>query len=890
MSSVIPVAGNLPTALNSFVGRRVETAEIRRLLAAGRLVTLTGAGGAGKTRLALTAAAASRKAFPDGVWLVELAAVRDPSAVPAATADALRLPDRTARPALDRLTHHLARHRALIVLDNCEHVIDASAGLAKTLLSACPELRVLATSRQTLGVTGENVFVVPPLSIPDEAVELLRQRATAIRPDFRLTDADRARATRLCAALDGLPLAIELAASRLRTLTVEQVVELLEDRFALLTGGCRSTSPRQRTLRGMIEWSYELCTPAEQLLWNRLSVFAGGFGLDAAETVCTGDGIAAHEVLDLLDRLVAQSVVLTCERDGMPRYRLLETIRTYGRSRLAASGEERPLLRRHRDFFLTLAERTAAAWLGPGQEEALARMRTEHRNFLAALEFGGSGHASATGPVPGGPVQGGPIQAGLALGGPVPGGLALGGPAPVPSANPAPYPSAPHANHPAGTQDIQDAQNALRLATALRFHWCADGFLGEGRRQFDRLLAAAPEPTPARAGALWAAAWVAILQGDFATADRRLDEAEELGERLGDPSVRPYVLGYRGASAAFQGRMAQAAPLYEAALAAHAAAGDGPQALLWLFQLVIAQVCLGDPRAAEESGRHAARLAEASGERLYGAYAQWALGYVRWAHGDLEEGTALTRAALETLRGFNDHAGTAVALQVFTWITASRGDHEQAARLLGAVHALTRDIDDGPASELGGHRARCEDAVASALGAVGYERALAEGAGYDSLARAIALALDDTGWDALSRRGLDAVALDALSRRGRDAVALDALSRSGRDAVAPDPLSRSGRDAIAPGPLSRTERHPLSRQERDATTPNPLSRREREVAALVAQGMTNRQVAAALGLSPRTVDRHVENIRARLGFTCRAQIAAWWAESPARAGTATSSP
>ncbi|WP_319730100.1 ATP-binding protein [Streptomyces niveiscabiei] len=738
---MIPVAGNLPTALNSFVGRRAETAEIRRLLAAGRLVTLTGAGGAGKTRLALTAAAASRKAFPDGVWLVELAAVRDPSAVAAATADALRLPDRTARPALDRLTDHLARHRALIVLDNCEHVIDASAGLAKTLLSACPELRVLATSRQTLGVTGENVFVVPPLSIPDEAVELLRQRATAIRPDFRLTGADRARATRLCAALDGLPLAIELAASRLRTLTVEQVVELLEDRFALLTGGCRGTSPRQRSLRGMIEWSYELCTPAERLLWNRLSVFAGGFGLDAAETVCTGDGIAAHEVLDLLDRLVAQSVVLTCERDGMPRYRLLETIRTYGRSRLAASGEERPLLHRHRDFFRALAERTAAAWLGPGQREALARMRTEHRNFLAALDFGASAHVRATGPVPGGPVPGGPVQA---------------GPAPAPSEEPA----LPH------TTDPADAQDALRLATALRFHWCADGFLSEGRRQFDRLLAAAPEPTPARAGALWAAAWVAILQGDFATADRRLDEAEELGERLGDPSVRPYVLGYRGASAAFQGRMAQAAPLYEAALAAHESAGDGPQALLWLFQLVIAQVCLGDPRAAEESGRRAARLAEASGERLYGAYAQWALGYVLWAHGDREEGTALTRAALETLRGFNDHAGTAVALQVFTWITASRGDHERAARLLGAVHALTRDIDDGPVSELGGHRARCEHAVASALGPAGYERALAEGARYDSPARAIALALDDAGRDALvpgRRRGRDAIASVALS-------------------------------------------------------------------------------------------------------------------------------
>ncbi|KND34152.1 ATP-binding protein [Streptomyces acidiscabies] len=773
MSSVTPTIGNLPTSLNSFVGRRTELAEIRRLLTAGRLVTLTGAGGTGKTRLALAAAAATRKAFPDGAWLVELATVRDPSTLPAATANALRIPDRTTTPALDRLTHHLAHHRALIVLDNCEHVIDASAALAKTLLSACPQLRILATSRQTLDVTGENVFVVPPLSIPDEAVELLRQRATALRPDFRVTD--QAQATRLCTALDGLPLAIELAASRLRTLTVEQVVERLEDRFALLTGGCRSTLPRRRTLRGMIEWSYELCTPAEQLLWNRLSVFAGGFGLDAAETIGTGDGIAAHEVLDLLDRLVAQSVVLTCERDGVPRYRLLETIRTYGRTRLAESGEERPLLRRHRAFFLALAERTASAWFGPGQEEALARMRTEHRNFQAALDFG----ASAGPPVPARPGE------------------------------PESYPPEREAADPA------DAQQALRLATALRFHWCADGYLGEGRRQFDRLLPAAPEPTPVRARALWAAAWVAILQGDFATADRRLDEAEALD----DPSSRPYILGHRAASAAFQGRTAQAVPLYEAALAAHEAAGEGPQGLFWLFQMVLAQVCLGNPHAAEETGRRATRLAEASGERLYGAYAKWALGYVLWSRGDREEGTALTRAALEILRGFNDYAGTVAALQVFTWITASRGDHERAARLLGAVHALTRDIGDSPVCTLGGHRAHCEETVVSALGAAGYGRAFAEGARHDSPARAIALALDDTGRDGGARQ--------------------------------------------------------------DGGTPSPLSRREREVAALVAQGMTNRQVAATLNLSPRTADRHVENIRTKLGFTCRAQIAGWWAESPA---------
>ncbi|MEW2306937.1 LuxR C-terminal-related transcriptional regulator [Streptomyces sp. NPDC006655] len=776
------MVGNLPTALTSFVGRHREVAEIRRLLGVGRLVTLTGAGGAGKTRLALETAAASRKAFPDGVWLVDLAAVRDPSAVAAATAGALRVPDSGGRPALEQLTDHLARHRALIVLDNCEHLIDASAALAMALLSACPELRILATSRQTLGVTGEHVFVVPPLSISDEAVELLQERAAAVWPDFRITDANRAEAARLCADLDGLPLAIELAASRLRTLTVEQVVERLEDRFALLTGGCRTTLPRQRTLRGMIEWSYELCTPAEQLLWNRLSVFAGGFGLDAAEYVCAGDGVAAHEVLDLLDRLVSQSVVVTvCAGDGSARYRLLETLRAYGRARLAESGEEPGLLRRHRDFFLGLAERTASDWFGPGQEEALARMRAEHGNFRAALELGTRVHPAVAEPVPAGPAKA--------------------------------------EQHPPehGVADLADAQEALRLAAALRFHWCSDGFLSEGRRQFDRLLAAAPEPTPVRARALWAAAWVAMLQRDFAAADRWLDEAEELGERLDDPSVRPYIQGYRGASASFQGRTAEAVRLFEGALAAHEAAGEGPQGLFWLFQLAIAKVHLGDAHAAEEAGRRAVRLAEASGECLYGSHARWVLGYVLWARGDTEEGTALTRAALEILRGFNDYPGTAFALEVFTWITASRGDHERTAQLMGAVHALSRDIGVGPISTLGGHRARCEEAILSALGPAGYDKALAEGAQHDSPDRAIALALDTS-------------------------TAAD-----------------TGRSA------------PVT------TAPCPLSRRERQVAALVAKGMTNRQIAAQLVLSPRTVDSHMDSIMTKLDCSRRAQVAAWWA-------------
>lgn len=729
-------------------------AEIRRRLGTARLLTLTGVGGVGKTRLALEAAEAARKGFADGVWLVDLAPVQDPASVAGVAATALGVPDLSARPVVEQLAGHLAGRRCLIVLDNCEHLVDACAELAHTLLSAAPELRILATSRQTLGIAGEHVFTVAPLSVPDEAVELLSDRAAASRPEFAVTDANRAAVTRLCARLDGLPLAIELAASRLRTLTVEQVADRLEDRFALLTGGSRAARPRQRTLRALIDWSYELCTPAERLLWNRLSVFAGGFGLDAAEGVGAGAGIARHEVLDLLDRLVAQSVVLINERAGQPRYWLLETIRQYGRQRLAESGEEERVRALHRDFYCRLAERIADDWYGPGQEEGLARLRAEHGNLRTALEH-------------------------------------------------------------------SDAQTALALVAALRFHWCADGFLGEGRRWLDRALAAAPEPTPARAKALWVAGWAALLQGDHEAADRSLAEAGELGVRLDDPVVCAYVQGFRGTSALFRGHLDEAAHRYERAVAAHTAVGDGPGALISLFQLAIAQAHTGDP-SAERTGRRAVATAETHGERWSRSYALWALGHDAWVRGDQEHGTALTRAGLDIQRGFDDYVGVALMMELLAWITASGGAYERAGRLLGAVRSLWRDIGTTIAA-FGPHLAdrhdQCERAVVRALGQEAYERALAEGGEHDRPGRAIAYALD----------------------------------------AEPVPAPVAG---PTPGP-------------------GPLTRREREVAALVAQGMSNRRIAAALVLSPRTVDGHVEHILAKLGFGSRTQVAAWVAENRA---------
>ncbi|WNZ13576.1 response regulator [Streptomyces sp. 11x1] len=679
MPKVIAECGNLPAPFTSFVGRLQETAEIRRLLCVRRLVTLTGMGGAGKTRLALEVAAASREAFADGVWLVDLALVSDPSAVAAAAAGALGVPDLGALPLLDQLTGYLAGRRALLVLDNCEHLIDACAELAGTLLSAAPELRILATSRHTLGVTGEQVFAVAPL-VQDDAVELLRDRAVAVWERFHGDEAGHAEIARLCADLDGLPLAIELAASRLRTLTVGQLTDRLKNRFALLTGGSRTAPAHQRTLRGMIDWSYELCTPAERLLWNRLTVFAGGFSLEAAEGVCSGEGIDEAEVLDLLDRLVAQSVVLTCEAGGQRRYRLLASIREYGRERLADSGEQDEPRRRHRDFYLALAHRIDRNWYGPGQEESLALLRAEHANLLAALDYEG------------------------------------------------------------------EPRPRLALVAALSWHWCVGGFLSEGRRQFERALAAAPEPSAERARALVAAVWVAQTQGDLTTADRWLEEAESLGERLGDAWVRIQADGLHGVSAQYRGRPTEAIGRYEAALAAMTALGDERTAACWRLSLACVQAYAGDPRAADTGSRYAA-VAEASGDRWGRAQVLMGMGHYAWARGDRDTTEALVRAALEGMRGFNDHAMVARMVELLAWATAAGGAHERATRLLGLADALWHDAGTsvcalGP--QMAEWHARCEQAAIAALGEASYRQAFAEGGRHHTPGGAVdfALALD----------------------------------------------------------------------------------------------------------------------------------------------------
>ncbi|MFI7058294.1 AfsR/SARP family transcriptional regulator [Streptosporangium canum] len=411
-SAEAPRRGNLPARLTSFVGRERDVARTAELLAGHRLVTLLGPGGAGKTRLSIESAEAVAGRMPDGVWLVELAPVAEPSEVPQAVFSALELRDPpppaspatpgaiplpAARDPLSRLISGLAGKRLLIVLDNCEHVVEAAAALADRVLASCPGVRVLVTSREPLGITGEMSLPVPPLGLPPgdgdpgdalgyPAVRLFAERAAAVRPGYRAED-EAAAVVRICRELDGMPLAIELAAARLRSLSAEQIAHRLDDRFRLLTGGSRTALPRHQTLRAVVGWSWDLLDEQERVLARRLSVFAGGAALDCAEEICSGHGLDRAEVLDVLARLVDKSLVVVQSHGAAVRYRMLETIRAYAAERLAESGEQGRVRLAHAMFFTELAERSDPGLRGHGQLAVVAEMAAEHDNLSAALRW-----------------------------------------------------------------------------------------------------------------------------------------------------------------------------------------------------------------------------------------------------------------------------------------------------------------------------------------------------------------------------------------------------------------------------------------------------------------------------------------------------------------------
>jgi predicted ATPase/class 3 adenylate cyclase len=477
---------NLPIQLTSFIGRAREIAEVKRLLGAARLVTLTGSGGAGKTRLALQVAADVVEDYPDGVWLAEFAPIADASLVPKTVASALRVREQPGREMIETLVDALLPKALLLVLDNCEHLLVTCADLAAALLRTCPRVRILATSREGLGVPGETLWRVPSLSLPDvrrlpsfedlvlyEAVRLFVDRAVATAPGFTVTRENAPAVAQVCLQLDGIPLAIELAAARVKVLAVEQIATRLDDRFRLLTGGSRMTLPHHQTLQAAMDWSHALLSEKEKALFRRLSVFAGGWTLEAGEAICAGGEVEASDILDFLTQLVDKSLVVVETHRGEARYRLLETVRQYGQERLSESGERGATQRRHRDWYLEWAERVRPKLRTSEQEVWLGRLRVEHDNLRAALEW---------------------------------------------------------------SMEVGDTEPGLRLAGALAWFWYVDGHWSDGRKWLERALALGGDVRSATlAYALLGATYLARSQGDYerarAFAEKGMVVARETNNR-----------------------------------------------------------------------------------------------------------------------------------------------------------------------------------------------------------------------------------------------------------------------------------------------------------------------------------------------------------------------
>ncbi|QCQ93477.1 ATP-binding protein [Rhodococcus sp. SGAir0479] len=673
--------GNLPLDLTSFVGRRREVTETRRLLGTSRLVTLTGMGGVGKTRLALRVAADSQRSFDDGVWLVEFGERRDPQLAAETVAATLGLREQAAVPTTQVLTDFLASRKLLLVLDNCEHLIDTVAKLAETLLRAAPELRILATSREPLAIGGETVVRVPPLTLPApdestplralaqyEAVNLFVDRAATADPGFELTEDNKEAIVAICAALDGLPLPIELAAARLRAMSVDQVLARLTDRFRLLTGGSRSAPDRQQTLRMSIDWSHELCTPTEQQLWRRLSIFPGGFELDAAEAIAAGD-LSTYELLDVVAALVDKSILVREEHAGVGRYRLLETLRDYGLERLQEAGEYSTLRRQHRDWYQALTRRAEEEWISPNQPAWIARLERERANLRDALEYCMS--------------------------------------------------------------EPGEAENGLRIANVLYIFWVSRGLLTEGRLWLGRVLAAhGGEPTRPRAMSLASSAILAANQGDIRTGARLVAAAGAVAAANDDPETDVVVTHAAGHLEIYAGNMPRAKELLGEILPTVRGGNNRLRQISTLLGLAMASAVLGERREATEYTDEVLTITAARGESIYRSYALCSRGLSEWRD-DPDTAQRLFREALQLSAGVDDNLGAAICVEALAWTAATTGQAYRSAVLLGAVDSLWMSVGNRgvviPALRRNHEQAR--ERVRTALGDRAFDAAVRQGAG-----------------------------------------------------------------------------------------------------------------------------------------------------------------
>jgi len=738
--------------------------EIKRLLGTTRLLTLTGSGGAGKTRLALEAAADVLDVFPDGIWVTELASVTDPALVPRVVAAAVGVRDESGRPVADVLTGYLQSKHMLLVLDNCEHLIEACAQLVDALLRACPSVRILATSRAALNIPGETVSRVPSLSLPDptalppvdqllgyEAVRLFVERAAAAFSTFALTDQNAPAVVQICRRLDGMPLAIELAAARVKELTPEEIATRLGDSFRLFIKGSRIAIPRHRTLRAVIDWSYDLLSASERAVLQRLSVFAGGWTLEAAQAICAGDGVEAAEVFELVLGLVASSLV---ERATQGRYGLLETVRQYSWERLQETGQADEVRRRHRDWYLDLAERADPRLRGPEQITWFERLEAEHDNLRVALTY--------------------------------------------------------------SMADAGGAEDTLRLAGALTWFWFIHGHWSEGRTWLEGALTREhAAPRAIRPTGISGAACFAWRQGDSARATQLGERGLALCRALDDKVNSVWMLMWLGIVALRQMQRARAEELIEEGVALSREIGDDWVLGLMLAQLGIQARTLREYDRAVSIHTECLSLARKTGDAFATAYQLRNLAVDSFESEQYDRAAGHYLDSLRQIRRIADRWITGECIDGLAAIASIRGHHGTAAQLFGVgetLRALTGHFRPNAS------RVHYDPYVAATRGALGAQE-------FSRL------------WNEGGAMPLDAGVDFALATPD---VPADAAVRA-----------RAAGDA------------------------SPLASREREVAILVAQGLSNRDIATRLVISERTAQKHVQHILNKLGFSSRARIATW---------------
>jgi predicted ATPase/DNA-binding CsgD family transcriptional regulator len=840
------IQAHLPEEPNRFIGRERELAELRQLLRRTRALTLCGPGGIGKSRLALRLMATAAAEFPDQVWFVELADLRQPELVVSRIASVIGITEEAGRPLLETLGDALRPRRLLLALDNCEHLLDACAEVGRHLLASAPDLRLLATSREPLSVAAETIWRVPPLSVtpaaaagdPDrpEAVRLFADRAAASRPGFAVGPDNIAAVTSICRALDGMPLAIELAAARVRALSVEQISARLTDRFGLLTTGDRSAAPRQRTLRAAIEWSYELLTDRERALFRRLAVFTG-WSLEMAEQVCADEQIPAADVLGLTAALVDKSlVVLDPELLGQARYRMLDTIREYAALRLEQAGESAAFRRAFRDYAIRTAEhnlalgmaRIPAPW--SARVDVFRRYDVDGANVAQLLNW---------------------------------------------------------------CLEQGDAEGGLRICAAVSPCWIVWGTFGEGGEWLRSLLALDMSAVPAWVqGAATVVRGQLTLSSDPAAAWSLATDGLKLCREADDGYWTAVALNLLAEIALHTGRIDDAAASADEALAIAQAAGDGWNEGYALGTRAAIAARRGKLREAEQLATASVAVMRRIDQQWGAARALLGLGDLARFRGHPGEAHGWYVAALAILREIGARPEIARCLAGLGRVAMDLGANEQARRHLtrslrlshatGARIGVARGLEAFAA--LAGREGRLELAVQLAAAAT----VLRETAGLRPLPGARV-----EGYLSPARRLGDA-AVARLWASGRALTAEAAVAL----ALAASPAPANGQGADSEDPDGERQEAASPEAESPALTvvgsyqvasapPSSLTQREHEIAELIGGGLSNKAIAAELSISHTTAARHVANIMAKLGFNSRSQIAAWIAnraQGPGRAG------